>query len=100
MQHLLGWELATSTIPGKEPLKRTELVKTYEFASFEDAINFIATASIHISGVNHHPRWENIWRSVTVWLTTWDIGHKPSRFDLDLAAYLDALFKNYTRTAD
>lgn len=90
-----GWELVVSLIPGKEPLKRTELMRTYEFASFEAAIDFMSEASRFISSLNHHPRWENIWRNVTVWLTTWDIGHKPSRYDLELAQYLDGLFKRY-----
>jgi pterin-4a-carbinolamine dehydratase len=45
--------------------------------------------------VDHHPRWENIWRTVTVWLSTWDIGHKVSRLDLELAQYFEALWARY-----
>ena len=71
-------------------------MRTYEFARFEDAIDFMAEAAKHISVVQHHPRWENTWRTVRVWLTTWDIGHKPSQYDLDLAEYLDNLFSKYS----
>ncbi len=70
-------------------------MRTYEFARFEDAIDFMAEATKHISVVQHHPRWENTWRTLRVWLSTWDIGHKPSQFDLDLAEYLDNLFGKY-----
>jgi pterin-4a-carbinolamine dehydratase len=90
-----GWEVVVSPIPGNEPLKRTELMRVYEFASFEAALEFMSEASKFISSFNHHPRWENIWRNVTVWLTTWDIGHKPSHYDLELAQYLDSLFERY-----
>jgi hypothetical protein len=34
---------------------------------------------------------------VVVYLTTWDIGHKPSMLDVDLATYLDELYQNYER---
>ena len=60
----------------------------------------MSVAARHISTVEHHPRWENIWRTVTVWLTTWDIGSQPSVLDIELAGYLDQLFKPYDpRTA-
>jgi pterin-4a-carbinolamine dehydratase len=90
-----GWTIGDSDVPGREPLKRTEFRKAYEFRSFEDAMSFMTAATQHISAVGHHPRWENIWRTVTVWLTTWDIGYKPSKLDLELAIELDKLYKNY-----
>jgi pterin-4a-carbinolamine dehydratase len=86
-----NWSVAISDIPGHEPSKRTELYRIFEFASFEDAIQFMGTAAGHISKIDHHPRWENVWRTVSAWLTTWDIGQKPSILDLELARYLDDL---------
>jgi pterin-4a-carbinolamine dehydratase len=90
-----NWYLNSSHIPGKEPAKRLELMKSFEFHSFEDALHFMARAGDFISRMNHHPRWQNTWRSVTVWLSTWDIGHRPSRLDVELAEHLDALHRNY-----
>jgi pterin-4a-carbinolamine dehydratase len=95
LEKLSGWELSTSELPGNEPLKRVEIRKAYEFASFEDAMSFMAEASQHITKVNHHPRWENVWRTVTVSLSTWDIGHRVSKLDLELAEYLDDLKRRY-----
>jgi len=95
LKQLPEWEPIISDIPGKEPLKRTEFKRVYEFASFEDAMDFMHAASKHVSEVDHHPRWENVWRTVTVWLSTWDIGHKPSRLDLDLARFLEDLRRSY-----
>ena len=60
-------------------------------ASFADAIGFMNAAVPKIDALQHHPRWENVWRTVSVWLSTWDIGHQPSELDLELAACLDGL---------
>lgn len=88
-----AWRLIARV--GAKGEKRTELMRTYEFASFEDAIHYMFSAMRHISKVDHHPDWENIWRTITVWLTTWDIGHKPSHYDFELAQYLDELYEGY-----
>ncbi|MDM0084568.1 4a-hydroxytetrahydrobiopterin dehydratase [Variovorax sp. J31P179] len=78
--------------------EKTELMRTYEFESFEDAIHFMNTAVRFIARIDHHPEWTNIWRTLIVYLTTWDIGHRPSLLDVDVAAYLDGLFlTNYER---
>ncbi len=52
-------------------------------------------ATRHISKTDHHPRWENVWRTVSVWLSTWDIDHKLSHYDVDLAEYLENLYDLY-----
>ncbi|WP_373291579.1 4a-hydroxytetrahydrobiopterin dehydratase [Bradyrhizobium guangdongense] len=60
------------------------------YPSFNDRNETIShSARKRISEMDHHPRWENIWRSVDVHLSTWDIGHKPSVMDLELAQYLE-----------
>jgi Pterin 4 alpha carbinolamine dehydratase len=45
--------------------------------------------------VQHHPHWENIWRPVTIGLSTSDIGHKPSQLDVDLAREIERVHKQY-----
>lgn len=92
---LPGWKVVVSD-PGTGPLaQRTELTRAFEFASFADAIRFMGEAVPAIETMQHHPRWENIWRSVSVHLSTWDIGHKPSRLDLELATRLQALRQRF-----
>ncbi|HYI27751.1 MAG TPA: 4a-hydroxytetrahydrobiopterin dehydratase [Bradyrhizobium sp.] len=77
--------------------EKIELMRTFEFESFHDLIHFMNTAARFIDRIDHHPEWTNIWRTLVVYLTTWDIGFKPSMLDVDLAAYLDDLYKNYVR---
>jgi pterin-4a-carbinolamine dehydratase len=47
------------------------------------------------SDESNTPDWQNIWVSLRVWLTTWDIGHRPSFKDIRLAEYLEKLYRDY-----
>lgn len=89
---LPGWERVESLIPGDYPKSREEIRRAYDFKSFPAAIDFMSRAVEPIKQAQHHPRWENQWRTVTVYLSTWDIGLRVSRLDIDLAARLDAVY--------
>ena len=93
LRSLPGWIEVASPLPGQEPLQQIELCKSFEFESFPEAIEFMRVVSESVVKVQHHPRWENIWRTVTIWLSTWDIGHKPSRLDVDLAREIERIYK-------
>jgi pterin-4a-carbinolamine dehydratase len=91
-----GWSKEVSPLPGEHPRIRTEITRAYVFRSFEDAIEFMRSAAEHVSAVDHQPRWENVWKTVRVWLSTWDIGHLPSHLDFELASNFDKLFEAYS----
>jgi pterin-4a-carbinolamine dehydratase len=76
-----------------------ELVRAYPFASFEDAIHFMVAASRFISATDHHPAWENEYRTLRVRLSTWDAKGRISSKDVRLARYLDGLFREYAAPA-
>lgn len=95
LQEMPDWRYVESALPGAPGQRRAELHRNYTFASFEDAVRFMHDAVPGISQRQHHPRWENIWRTVSVWLSTWDIGYKPSVLDAELARFLDAMRKQY-----
>jgi pterin-4a-carbinolamine dehydratase len=92
-ERLPTWQVVTRA--GEQGPKK-ELTRKFEFKSFRDAIHFMNTAARFIDQKNHHPEWTNIWRTIIVHLTTWDIGSKPSMEDVDVAVYLDELYRNYT----
>jgi pterin-4a-carbinolamine dehydratase len=92
-ERLPTWQVISRIDDGKN---KTELMRKYEFKSFRDAIHFMNTAARFIDQKNHHPEWTNIWRTLIVRLTTWDIGSRPSMEDVDMAAYLDDLYRVYT----
>ena len=89
---LKGWEPVESLVPGDYPKARHELRKSYRFPTFRAAIDFMQSAVDTIQAVQHHPRWENQWRTVTVFLSTWDVGHKITSLDIDLARRLDDVY--------
>jgi pterin-4a-carbinolamine dehydratase len=89
---LVGWQPVESMIPGDYPNYRRELRKAYRFKSFKGAIDFMKAAVPVINKTQHHPRWENQWRSVTVYLSTWDVGYKISELDISLARAIDSLY--------
>jgi pterin-4a-carbinolamine dehydratase len=89
---LRGWEQVESMIPHDYPKSRQEIRRVYSFPSFESAMKFMGSAAVAISELQHHPRWENQWRTVTVYLCTWDIGSRVSQLDIGLATRLDALY--------
>lgn len=93
LTHIPEWRLVART--GSKGEKRTEIMRTYNFASFEDAMHFMFAATRYITKLDHHPDWENIWKTITVWLTTWDSDNEPSQYDVDLALYLDELYRDY-----
>lgn len=95
LRTLKGWELVESHIPGDYPNYRLELRRVFKFKDFIEAMQFMNNAIAFIERPNpypHHPRWENVWRTVTVWLSTWDIKHRVSRLDILLAKELDRIY--------
>lgn len=93
-ERLPGWKIVQRQ--GPKGVK-TELTRQYTFETFEDAIHFMSTSSRFISKYDHHPEWTNMWTTLTIYLSTWDIGFKPSLLDVDVAAYLDDLYRSYTQ---
>jgi 4a-hydroxytetrahydrobiopterin dehydratase len=73
--------------------QNNKLTKTFEFQSFEEAIEFMVRASKLISQMDHHPEWTNVYNRVMVSLCTHDAGNVITQKDHDLAAALDAVFQ-------
>jgi 4a-hydroxytetrahydrobiopterin dehydratase len=69
------------------------LEKTFEFATFEEAMQFMQDATPFISQTDHHPTWSNTYNRVQVTITTHDAGNQVTEKDYTLANYLDELFK-------
>ena len=93
-----GWAITStfSTLDGGETtIMRNELYKEYRFSSFCEATRFMAETSPEINLCQHHSRWENVWTTVRVWLSTWDIEFQPSAYDLHLAKILDDGYKRF-----
>ena len=65
------------------------LVKKFEFHSFEQAIAFMALVADYCTLVSHHPEWRNVFKHVTVSLSTWDAGRRITIYDLNMALFIN-----------
>jgi pterin-4a-carbinolamine dehydratase len=98
-EELPEWRLERSAIPGKPSISRIELRRDFEFRRFSDVVPFMAEISDFAEKANHHPRWENIFKTLSVYLTTWDIGHRVSTLDIMLASFFDRTYARYLKDA-
>lgn len=70
--------------------ERDAISKTFEFENFIDAFGWMTRVAIFAEKWNHHPEWSNVYRTVTVTLTTHDV-EGLSSLDLKLARKMDQL---------
>ena len=73
------WEIAAS-----------KLHKTYQFKDFVEAFGFMTKAALAAEKMNHHPEWCNVYKTVSVDLTTHESGG-ITQLDFDLARRMDSM---------
>jgi 4a-hydroxytetrahydrobiopterin dehydratase len=71
-------------------VRDAKLHREFKFADFIHAFGFMATASMAIEKLNHHPEWLNVYNRVVVDLVTHDSGG-ITKNDLELARVLDRI---------
>lgn len=75
---------------------RRELYRVYEFPTYLLAFSFMKEVSIiAVERYDHHPRWQNAYNRVEVWLTTFNLGYKPSNKDLRLAKLFERIWQEF-----
>ena len=73
-----------------EDTDRDAITKIYRFRNFIEAFGFMTRAALWAEKWNHHPEWSNVYKTVTVTLTTHDAGGLTA-LDIQLATKMDAL---------
>lgn len=69
---------------------RDAISKTFTFRNFIEAFGFMTRAALWAEKWNHHPEWSNVYKTVTVTLTTHDTNGLTD-LDLKLATKMDSL---------
>lgn len=82
-------ERALASIP-YWTLENDKLHRQFSFRNFVDAFGFMARVALIAERMDHHPEWRNVYRTVTIDLTTHDAGG-VSRKDIELAIAIDNL---------
>ncbi len=69
-----------------------QLYKQFEFKNFAEAFTFMEEVAKLAEKRQHHPRWENEWNKVQIWLSTHEAGNKVTDKDHELAEAIDGVF--------
>jgi 4a-hydroxytetrahydrobiopterin dehydratase len=75
---LPGWQVGDGTIE-----------RTWDFADFRAAFAFMTRVAVDAEALDHHPDWSNVYRRVTIRLSTHEAGNRVTERDLELAARID-----------
>jgi 4a-hydroxytetrahydrobiopterin dehydratase len=76
-----GWQMVDG---------RDAITKTFMFKDFTEAFGWMTQAALWAEKWNHHPEWSNVYKTVTVVLTTHDVDGL-SALDAKLARKMDSL---------
>ncbi len=76
---LKGWK----KVSGRDAIK-----KTFIFADFNAAFGWMSRIAMMAEKLDHHPEWDNVYKTVNVVLTTHDAGGL-SLLDIKLARFMD-----------
>lgn len=69
------------------------LYKQFNFRDFKEAFAFMTHVAELAEQMNHHPRWENEWSVVQIWLITHEAASTITDKDRALARAIDGLLK-------
>ena len=71
-------------------IENDKLHKDFQFANFIEAFGFMTRVALVAESLNHHPEWFNVYRKVSVDLTTHEAGG-ITELDFQLAAEMEKL---------
>ncbi len=69
---------------------RDAITKTFVFRDFNEAFGFMTRAALVAEKLDHHPEWFNVYKTVTVTLSTHDAGGL-TELDIKLAQAMNRL---------
>jgi 4a-hydroxytetrahydrobiopterin dehydratase len=73
--------------------KAGELYRQFKFKDFKQAFGFMQKVAAAAEKMNHHPRWQNEYNKVEVWLST----HSEDKItdkDRQLAEEIDRIYED------
>jgi pterin-4a-carbinolamine dehydratase len=91
--NLRAWTLEYSNDPERTYYKFVDLRRDFKFDDYENAIEFVNLIAQRSKDEDHHPQFLVVWRTVSVWTSTWDAGHRITSYDVAFARYLERNYK-------
>lgn len=84
-QQLVGWAVKAD---------RDAIVRTFQFADFNQAFGFMTRIAMRAEQMDHHPEWFNVYNKVEVLLSTHDADGVTNN-DLELAEFMNKIAKEF-----
>ncbi len=78
---LNGWEKSAA---------KPAIEKSFRFKNFVEAFGFMTKVALLAEKLDHHPEWSNVYRNLTIVLTTHDSGG-VTELDVTLATHIESL---------
>jgi ribonuclease HI len=72
------------------------LYKQFVFQDFREAWAFMQRVTVVVNKMDHHPRWQNEWNVVDIWLSTHEEAMQITDRDRELANTIDTLVETPT----
>ena len=69
------------------------ITKTFIFTNFIEALGWMVKVGVWAEKLNHHPEWDNVYKTVKVLLTTHDKG-TITNLDVTLAQKMDTIYES------
>ena len=69
------------------------ITKTFIFTDFIEALGWMVKVGVWAEKLNHHPEWDNVYKTVNVLLTTHDKG-TITNLDVTLAQKMDTIYES------
>ena len=69
------------------------ITKTFIFTNFIEALGWMVKVGVWAEKLNHHPEWDNVYKTVNVLLTTHDKG-TITNLDVTLAQKMDTSYES------
>lgn len=89
-----GLTAALAALPEWQ-LVADSLRRTFDFATFGEALAFMQDCAPDIERLNHHPEWTNRYNQVLVTLTTQDAGQRLTTKDVELAKTMQWVYRRF-----
>ena len=82
---------ALAELPGwREAEGRDAIARTFSFKNFNAAFGFMTRVALVAEKMDHHPEWTNVYKTVSVVLSTHDAGGVTAR-DIKLARAMEKI---------
>ena len=69
------------------------ITKTFIFTNFIEALGWMVKVGVWAEKLNHHPEWDNVYKTVNVLLTTHDKG-TITNLDVTFAQKMDTIYES------